>query len=401
MSVKRVAFVFEGVDASWLGGLNYYRNLFHAVHDLPDATIKIVVFGGKKTDFHGLDEFTQVVRSSLFDRASLSNPLKVMRMVLQKVFGKDLLLYYLLLKSKIDCLSHYGYFGFLWRGCKIPSLTWIPDFQHLRLPDFFSQAEIDFRDDRLSNLFKFGHSVVLSSHSAEKDLRHFFPNVELDVYVLQFTSVVAQDWVPSPKESLQARYQLGQDWFHIPNQFWMHKNHRIVIHALQNLKLSGVNPTIVSTGSAGDHRNPAHYESLTNLISEFGLDKSFRLLGLVSYDDMLSLMYHSIAVINPSLFEGWSTTVEEGKSLGKKILLSDIDVHVEQAPCRASYFNPHDASALANLIKKSLEDFDPEEEKVCREEARNGSAVRQQSVASNYQKIIMKLISSSNERVQG
>ena len=32
----------------------------------------------------------------------------------------------------------------------------------------------------------------------------------------------------------------------------------------------------------------------------------------------MSLMYHSIAVINPSKFEGRSSTVEQAKSIGKK-----------------------------------------------------------------------------------
>ncbi len=42
-------------------------------------------------------------------------------------------------------------------------------------------------------------------------------------------------------------------------------------------------------------------------------------------------MLCSTALINPSQFEGWSTTVEEAKSLGVKMLLSDLEVHKEQA----------------------------------------------------------------------
>ena len=43
-------------------------------------------------------------------------------------------------------------------------------------------------------------------------------------------------------------------------------------------------------------------------------------------------MYHSIALINPSKFEGRSSTVEQGKSMGEKIILSTIPVHKEQKP---------------------------------------------------------------------
>ena len=56
------------------------------------------------------------------------------------------------------------------------------------------------------------------------------------------------------------------------------------------------------------------------------------------------------ALLNPSRFEGWSTTVEEAKAVGTPMLLSDIAVHREQAP-QARFFAPDDALSLANEIE--------------------------------------------------
>jgi hypothetical protein len=36
-----------------------------------------------------------------------------------------------------------------------------------------------------------------------------------------------------------------------------------------------------------------------------------------------------VAVIKPSLSEGWKTTVEEAKTVSTLLILSDIDVHHE------------------------------------------------------------------------
>lgn len=47
------------------------------------------------------------------------------------------------------------------------------------------------------------------------------------------------------------------------------------------------------------------------------------MLGLVPRSDVIALMRYSISLINPSFFEGWSTTVEEAKSMGKQIILSE------------------------------------------------------------------------------
>ena len=84
----------------------------------------------------------------------------------------------------------------------------------------------------------------------------------------------------------------------------------------------------------------------------------FRILGVVPYPELISLVYHSIAIINPSLFEGWSTTVEEAKSLGKTLILSDLNVHREQNPQRAVYFNPDSPERLASILLEYSNSFD-------------------------------------------
>jgi hypothetical protein len=51
--------------------------------------------------------------------------------------------------------------------------------------------------------------------------------------------------------------------------------------------------------------------------------------------------------------------VEEGKSLGKQVLLSSIAVHREQCPDRGYFFEPMDSCALADLMSKILDEYDP------------------------------------------
>ena len=73
-------------------------------------------------------------------------------------------------------------------------------------------------------------------------------------------------------------------------------------------------------------------------------------------------MHHALAVLQPSTFEGWSTSVEESKAMAKRIILSNIDVHVEQAPKRGIYFPPHSAEDLAMSMMKASQEYDPVEE---------------------------------------
>ena len=70
---------------------------------------------------------------------------------------------------------------------------------------------------------------------------------------------------------------------------------------------------------------------------------NFRYLGMIPLDHVYALLRASVALINPSRFEGWSTTVEEAKSFGVPMILSDIDVHREQTGGAARYFGVDDA----------------------------------------------------------
>ena len=71
---------------------------------------------------------------------------------------------------------------------------------------------------------------------------------------------------------------------------------------------------------------------------------------MVPRQHVFALMRASTALVNPSLSEGWSTTVEEAKMLGVPMLLSNLRVHMEQAGEYARYFNPDAAEQLASLM---------------------------------------------------
>ena len=68
----------------------------------------------------------------------------------------------------------------------------------------------------------------------------------------------------------------------------------------------------------------------------------------------MSLTYNCKLFINPSFFEGWSTTVEEAKALGSKIILSNIPVHIEQKNNRTLIFKSNDEKKLSKLIINCL-----------------------------------------------
>jgi len=319
MQEIKVAFVFEALDSKWLGGLNYYINLVNAISSNGSSGVKVVLFSGSSLESIDFKNNVERIQHPMLRKGSAY---RLIRKVVEKIFGKDIFLYVLLRQHNIKMLSHaYP----LWSKCKLPAIPWIADFQHKRLPEMFDKAEIERRNRMQAAAINSPGHLFLSSQSAAQDCDKYFTDRKCMVHILRFVSGPPNDWQPMPLFELKVKYSLPDVWFHLPNQYWLHKNHEVVVHAISELKKKSLNVHIVSTGNTSYNGDSRAFSEIKKILAKNKISESeFRVLGPIPYSDMLSIMYYSAAVINPSKFEGWSTSVEEGKSFWKKNLSSLI-----------------------------------------------------------------------------
>lgn len=188
------------------------------------------------------------------------------------------------------------------------------------------------------------------------------------------------------------QYNLPERFIYLPNQFWKHKNHAIVIEALRMACKTNPNVTIVCTGSMYEFRDASYVPSLFTRLSEYNLRKNFIVLGMIPYDHLFQLMRQSLAVLQPSNFEGWSTTVEEVKSLGKHLILSDLPVHYEQNPPSASYFNRSDPDELAKELVKTFEEKEPGPDFALEASARQMLSARMAQFGKTFVEIVKEVV---------
>ena len=66
-------------------------------------------------------------------------------------------------------------------------------------------------------------------------------------------------------------------------------------------------------------------------------------------------MKNSIAVVQPSLFEGWSTIIEDCKALNHFVIASDLAVNQEQTKENCIFFDRYSAEALAQHLADFIE----------------------------------------------
>ncbi|WP_193758114.1 glycosyltransferase family 4 protein [Pseudacidovorax intermedius] len=376
-----MAFLVEHM--SWTGGVNYFKNLFAAVHG--SQLVDIYLVCGKRFSSTELEEHAQVIRTEFLDRKT---PSWYVRKITNRLrVGQDFLLKKLLAKNEIDLVFH---FGDHWYCDGIRSIAWIPDFQHIYYPDFFQRDEWLHRQDQFSNVVERCTALLFSSQNALEDCVKYYPKAaEKEKFVLNFVSGKPHASASAPSHhELRGKYGLAEKWIHLPNQLWIHKNHLTIVDALALVKNAGHNIQVVCTGKLVDYRFPDHVEKVQHRIREQGLFDHIKLLGVIPYEDVIGLMGYSIAVLNPSLFEGWSTSVEEAKALGKLLVLSDIPVHREQAPTRAIYFDPNNAHAAAEALLQAYEQYDPESEPQHFAAARDSYDRRWAHFGSEFERIV-------------
>lgn len=244
----------------------------------------------------------------------------------------------------------------------IPTIGWIPDFQHRHWPQYYSKASLASRDRAYRELAERSRLILLSSESARNDLAGFLPEHTSKARVLPFPSLFA--FAP-PEETdphgTVARYHLPEKFALVANQFWQHKNHRVVVEAVALLKARGVRVPVVMTGQPSDFRDPQNrtVSELLQRIAEAGLAGQVTVLGQVAYGELIALMRAAAVMIQPSQSEGWSTVVQDGKALGRPLICSGIATHREQAPEALGFFEWNDARGLADLLEKHWEGLTP------------------------------------------
>jgi glycosyltransferase involved in cell wall biosynthesis len=330
----------------WAGGYNYQSNLFEALNRYCPGAIAPVLFAGSddaadEVAALGRIPGVEIVRSPAFDRrkAGLAGALTL---------GVDGPAVSAFRAAGIDVVFEAARF-FGWR-LPFPAVAWFPDFQHRRLPQLFSPMARWRRDLGFRAQLASGRSVLLSSNSALRDLREGYPNLKNDVSVVQFASEPSASLLTADPLAVLAQYGLPSKFVYLPNHLWRHKNHQIVLDALTLLKQQGVEIIVVASGSVEDPREPDYFAVIERAIKAGGLEANFRHVGMIPLAHVYALLRSAVALVNPSKFEGWSTTVEEAKSFGVPMVLSDIDVHFEQTHGEARYFGVDDAKALARHL---------------------------------------------------
>ncbi|MBN2143602.1 MAG: glycosyltransferase [Candidatus Aureabacteria bacterium] len=347
----RIGFPLIG-SKEWIGGITYIEMFVKAINTLePEKKPKLylIIYDHSLKNYELYKYFISYFDGILFTGMNLPEALEVLGKNFIYCFNEECLY------RHID--FYYPVLGATPVPC--PFAFWIPDFQHFYYPELFSKTEANSRTLSYQKIAYESAYLVLSSQSAQNDFYKIFPHPMTKTRVLPFYALQEKEWFISNPLEISKKYKIPEKYLICCNQFWAHKNHLCLFKAISELKKNGITIPIVCTGSTRDYRNTHYMDEIIEQIKKLGIHDEIYILGNIPRLDQIALIRQSMAIIQPSLFEGWSTVVEDARILGKTIILSDLPVHLEQATPYARYFKRNDYWDLKNNLEKLLPDLFP------------------------------------------
>lgn len=342
----RIGFVINFSKSDWLGGYNYYLHLISSIKKFAQKKITpIIIFdtNDRSNKNKELSKYNYLVCNYF---SNSNRYLRIFNKLLIIIFGKSFLYESFLKKNNINIISHSFFVG---KNSIAKSYPWFPDFQEYFYPFFFNKKNVFLRKLNLYLATIHSRAIIVSSKSTAKDLKKISIKSYKKAKILFHTNPMINSSHMYSKKYIKKKYGIEKDFYLLPNQYWAHKNHIVVLKALRSIKSKTFQ--IISTGSTKDHRNPGHFNNLLEFIKKNNLVLDYKFLGIVPENDFCSLIKASLGVINPSKFEGWGNSGAKAISYGIPAILSDIEPHRELKG-EVFFFNPNNYLQLSKILLK-------------------------------------------------
>lgn len=352
----KIGIIFK-FSPKWLGGVYYILNIIKSLNSLGEEDKPIIIL------FH-TEELSKFVEEINYPYLTIVpwNFTSINKGYIKSLFSRK----NFFAKEIIDCypdldglypLNDHPVSAYKSFKNNIVVPAWYADLQHKFYPRFFTKKQLLLREGRLWFISRNAKTLVVSSNDVSNHFNKFYKlNKSIDVKVLHFISII-DNFNFISRKMIEKKYNLPKKYFIVSNQFHPHKNHEVLWKAVKYLKDSQENVNILVTGRVRSKGNDKYIKYLLDFRKQYQLENEIRLLDTIPRQDQLSLMKYSLAVIQPSLFEGWSTVIEDAKSIQVPVIASDLDVNKEQLGDKGYYFDRFDEVALGKMILKFQNDL--------------------------------------------
>ncbi|MDB5807760.1 MAG: glycosyl transferase group 1 [Betaproteobacteria bacterium] len=247
-------------------------------------------------------------------------------------------------------IGHYEHEAF-----DVPYITTVFDLQHRLQPWFPEVSRGGLWEEREDFFFRYLNRaayVITGTEEGRRQIEGFYqiPSRRVRVLALPTPSFALDAPYEDPAARLEALGIRGRYLFY-PAQFWAHKNHANLLHALRLLNTDNAEPfQLALVGS--DHGNLDHVRALA---LSLGVERHVHFLGFVSQDDLIALYRGAFALVYVSLFGPDNLPPLEAFALQCPLIMSNYDGAREQLQEGPLYVDATDPAMLAAAVKRLLQ----------------------------------------------
>ena len=345
----KVGIYIGNTDPQIGGGSTLLRTIQDELKDLKECNYEFcfIFSGGRKgarikevdgQKFYNIDRVinnVQKLKQKIFDIVNYKNSYKYYRWdVFAREYGIDI--FWLTSPGKVDI--SYPYIYTVW------------DLGHRTVPYFpevSQKGQWEIRESNYSVMIPKATFVITGNEIGKKEI--------LDNYKVSPNKIkVAQFPVSSfcYGEEIKPEFDIPDQYFFYPAQFWAHKNHICIVEAVKLMKYrDGFNPKVFFTGS--DKGNKTY---ILSKIKEYGLEENIIITGFLKEEELKYLYTHATAMIFASLMGPNNLPPIEATYLNCPVIITDLDGHIEQLGDSAMYFNGYKADELVEKMRILLTD---------------------------------------------
>lgn len=231
---------------------------------------------------------------------------------------------------------------------EFPGILTIHDLQHLHYPEFFTRDQLEERERLYRDSAARAKHVICISEFTRRDVNRLY-GIPLDRMTTVWnipSNAVWQEIPAGKRRALLEGMGLTGPFLFYPAQCWPHKNHERLVEAFDRVASElPADVKLVLTGRPFPPQHPA-----LALVQERRLGSRVLHLGFRSPLEIRALFQECMALVFPSLFEGFGMPVAEAIIAGKPVACSNVTSLPEIAGDAAVTFDPGDVDEMAARI---------------------------------------------------
>jgi len=240
-------------------------------------------------------------------------------------------------------------------ACPVPVAVTVHDLGYLYYPEAhrpFDRWYLDWTTRRHARL---AARIIADSRATRADLiRHYQADPRRIAVVYPGLDVaLARTDDAEAVSALKARYGIGGDYLLYLGTLQPRKNLVRLVEAFARLQPTAPSVELVLAGQKG-----WLYDDLLARVDALGVRDHVVFTGYVTEDAKASLLTGSLALVYPSLYEGFGLPILEAMACGTPVLTSNVSSLPEVAGDAALLVDPLDTDAIAVGMSRLITETD-------------------------------------------